>query len=325
MNELIYEMSVLDKNFDNFMTFVEKYIDAEYEKYENSVNLKNVFEAAHDEDDIDPEMAELFKENEDQFNEGFLAKAVKAIKAMIEKFINWVKEKAAAVKAFFTKEETKETLDKAKKLAKDDPEFAKKEVAIVDVKAMSDEYDKKIAELEKLKVKVMSNRATEKEYQRFVALSNEIQEMKNKKVKKIIVPIAVAVGVIAGSATLIANKAKTEKITNTTETTDSPEDMKKHVTLTSEEIRAKTSGFGALTDAVEQNVQALKHSIKGEHKVDIDDVKDVIDPVEVGESSLDEETSTDMINRIMSEIEIEESSNFDSEAYLASIENELFN
>ena len=325
MNELIYEMSVLDKNFDNFMTFVEKYIDAEYEKYENSVNLKNVFEAAHDEDDIDPEMAELFKENEDQFNEGFLAKAVKAIKAMIEKFINWVKEKAAAVKAFFTKEETKETLDKAKKLAKDNPEFAKKEVAIVDVKAMSEEYDKKIAELEKLKVKVMSNRATEKEYQRFVALSNEIQEMKNKKVKKIIVPIAVAVGVIAGSATLIANKAKTEKITNTTETTDSPEDMKRHVTLTSEEIRAKTSGFGALTDAVEENVKALKHSIKGEHKVDIDDVKDVIDPVEVGESSLDEETSTDMINRIMSEIEIEESSNFDSEAYLASIENELFN
>ena len=345
-SESILTCESLDTKFDDIMNKCKVFAEATMNEFQ--ANLKEAELKVVQESGTPEDLIYL----EDAAKEGFIVRSAKTVEKIVQAFIQWMKDKIAAVKSFFTSDKTQKTLDKAEKVVKENPKLKNKKVTIPDYENIDKEYVKLADEAKKARIDIKHGKDVSKELD---DIDGNLEEL-NKKKKAITITVGLA------AAVAMAKVVYDELVKHESDKIDSPsqadvESMEPkdvenlvHNVRTQAEIR-KCQGSN-LFDALHQIMGGVRSAITGEQEITLPDLnsgkkdKKVEESVE---STMSEETQENYINNILAEIEesagvAEESSNEDEnltiddltsesteetadaevEAYLESVVNEIW-
>lgn len=345
-SELILTCESLDTKFDDIMNKCKVFAEATMNEFQ--ANLKEAELKVVQESGTPEDLIYL----EDAAKEGFIVRSAKTVEKIVQAFIQWMKDKIAAVKSFFTSDKTQKTLDKAEKVVKENPKLKDKKVTIPDYENIDKEYVKLADEAKKARIDIKHGKDVSKELDDIDANLEEL----NKKKKAITITVGLAAAVAMAKVVydeLV--KHESDKIDSASQAdveSMEPKDVENlvHNVRTQAEIR-KCQGSN-LFDALHQIMGGVRSAITGEQEITLPDLnggkkdKKVEESVE---STMSEETQENYINNILAEIEestgiAEESSNEDDnltmddltsesteetadaevEAYLESVVNEIW-
>lgn len=345
-SELILTCESLDTKFDDIMNKCKVFAEATMNEFQ--ANLKEAELKVVQESGTPEDLIYL----EDAAKEGFIVRSAKTVEKIVQAFIQWMKDKIAAVKSFFTSDKTQKTLDKAEKVVKENPKLKNKKVTIPDYENIDKEYVKLADEAKKARINIKHGKDVSKELDDIDANLEEL----NKKKKAITITVGLAAAV--AMAKIVYDelvKHESDKIDSASQAdveSMEPKDVENlvHNVRTQAEIR-KCQGSN-LFDALHQIMGGVRSAITGEQEITLPDLnggkkdKKVEESVE---STMSEETQENYINNILAEIEesagvAEESSNEDEnltmddltsesteetadaevEAYLESVVNEIW-
>lgn len=347
-SELILTCESLDTKFDDIMNKCKVFAEATMNEFQ--ANLKEAELKVVQESGTPEDLIYL----EDAAKEGFIVRSAKTVEKIVQAFIQWMKDKIAAVKSFFTSDKTQKTLDKAEKVVKENPKLKGKKITIPDYEKIDKEYVKLADEAKKARIDIKHGKDVSKELD---DIDGNLEEL-NKKKKAITITVGLAAAVAMAKVVydeLV--KHESDKIDSASQAdveSMEPKDVENlvHNVRTQSEIR-KCQGSN-LFDALHQIMGGVRSAITGEQEITLPDLnggkKDKDKKVEESvESTMSEETQENYINNILAEIEesagiAEESSNEDEnltmddltsesteetadaevEAYLESVVNEIW-
>jgi hypothetical protein len=347
-SELILTCESLDTKFDDIMNKCKVFAEATMNEFQ--ANLKEAELKVVQESGTPEDLIYL----EDAAKEGFIVRSAKTVEKIVQAFIQWMKDKIAAVKSFFTSDKTQKTLDKAEKGVKENPKLKGKKITIPDYEKIDKEYVKLADEAKKARIDIKHGKDVSKELDE---IDSNLEEL-NKKKKAITITVglaaAVAMAKIVYDELVKSESDKIDSVSQADVESMEPKDVENlvHNVRTQSEIR-KCQGSN-LFDALHQIMSGVRSAVTGEQEITLPDLnggkKDKDKKVEESvESTMSEETQENYINNILAEIEesagiAEESSNEDEnltmddltsesteetadaevEAYLESVVNEIW-
>lgn len=340
-NEMILACEAADNEFDSTFSKCVAFAEASYNEYKT--NLKEASLKVAKESGTPDDLIYL----EDAASEGFIVRSAKTIEKIFQSFIKWIKDKIEAIKNFFDDKKTKETLEKAEKVIKENPKLKNKTVVVPDYDKQEKAYKKLSDEVNKIKVTTKSGKIKDSDSDDLDKIDDDLDKLNKQKA---VITVTIGLGAAAAMVATYVNAVKNKKPDNDTFITQtdlekmSPEDAEiaVHLVRTSTEIeKAETN---ALIDALNDTFSAVKTAITGEGKVD-PDILSKESANEVHHSVKNKEMDTDIqeayLNNILDDINhsmTESTSNDDFsaiessedtydnavEAYLESVVEELF-
>lgn len=340
-NEMILACEAADNEFDSTFSKCVAFAEASYNEYKT--NLKEASLKVAKESGTPDDLIYL----EDAASEGFIVRSAKTIEKIFQSFIKWIKDKIEAIKNFFDDKKTKETLEKAEKVIKENPKLKNKTVVVPDYDKQEKAYKKLSDEVNKIKVTTKSGKIKDSDSDDLDKIDDDLDKLNKQKA---VITVTIGLGAAAAMVATYVNAVKNKKpdndafITQTDLEKMSPEDAEiaVHLVRTSTEIeKAETN---ALIDALNDTFGAVKTAITGEGKVD-PDILSKESTNEVHHSVENKEMDTDIqeayLNNILDDINhsiTENTSNDDFsaiessedtydnavEAYLESVVEEIF-
>jgi len=142
-NEMVLATEKETQTFDKLFEQCVMFAEASYQEYKTNLKeaeLKVIQESGTPEDLIYLENAA---------KEGFLVRTGKTLKKIIDSFLTWLKNIIESIQSFLNKKENKEALEKAEKLAKENPKLKSEKIEVTDIKKMERIYDKHEAMINK--------------------------------------------------------------------------------------------------------------------------------------------------------------------------------
>ena len=265
-SELILTCESLDTKFDDIMNKCKVFAEATMSEFQ--ANLKEAELKVVQESGTPEDLIYL----EDAAKEGFIVRSAKTVEKIVQAFIQWMKDKIAAVKSFFTSDKTQKTLDKAEKVVKENPKLKGKKITIPDYEKIDKEYVKLADEAKKARIDIKHGKDVSKELDE---IDGNLEEL-NKKKKAITITIGLA------SAVAMAKVVYDELVKHESDKIDSAsqadvESMEpKHVenlvhnVRTQSEVR-KCQGSN-LFDALHQIMGGVRSAITGEQEITLPDL-----------------------------------------------------
>lgn len=266
-NEMILACEAADNEFDSTFSKCVAFAEASYNEYKT--NLKEASLKVAKESGTPDDLIYL----EDAASEGFIVRSAKTIEKIFQSFIKWIKDKIEAIKNFFDDKKTKETLEKAEKVIKENPKLKNKTVVVPDYDKQEKAYKKLSDEVNKIKVTTKSGKIKDSDSDDLDKIDDDLDKLNKQKA---VITVTIGLGAAAAMVATYVNAVKNKKPDNDTFITQtdlekmSPEDAEiaVHLVRTSTEIeKAETN---ALIDALNDTFSAVKTAITGEGKVDPD-------------------------------------------------------
>ena len=275
---------------------------------------------------------------EKEASEGFIVRAKKQLKKIIDSIIKWIKDKTKAVKDFFTTKKTKDALNNAEKIAKENPKLKNKKVKISDYKGKISEYEKIENKIDHKISIFKQGKGTEKDIDELDKLEEEIDRTRNGKIAIGTVITVTALlymcndyykRFIKESTKAEASLASLASVSKSLE--DSPEQMAEYLDAVRLKTEVVKESLVVFRDAIYEITNSIYSSLTGTGDVSVDNVPG-IKPITENYSIRDEEYETmteEEKNQYIDDIimSINESysdnNNFDTYSYLESVESQL--
>lgn len=329
-NELIMtiesENDAFDKLFNNCVLFSE----ACYNEYK--VNLKEAELKVLQESGTTDDLIYL----ESQAKEGFIVKAAKTIKKMIDSLIAWLGKLIESIKKFFTGKKTKESLDKVENIIKENPKLKSEKINVPDVDKIAKTYGKYEAAVNRKLAMVKGKKFSEKDLRDLDEIQKNCEkEISIAKKATVAISITAALALVSGGIVAILDNTKKNVEDNKNikfDKNSTSEDIENNSALIAYICRLAKGKGTDLSNAIKDIFDSIKGKVTKSGKANVDtnftrkeeDKKD-----EVKKESVEDTNS--YINNLLKEIEesamleAASSESIKAEEYLEMMVSELFN
>jgi hypothetical protein len=264
-NEMVLAFNQADATYDDTFEKCVTFLEASYNEYK--ANLKEAELKVVQESGTPDDLVYL----EDKASEGFLVRSAKAIGKLIQSFLAWIKEKVQAIKDFFTSKKTKDALDKAEKVSKENPKLKNEKINITDYKKQLDVCDKYEAQVDKKIAAMNAGKYSSSDKDDLNKIEKGFEdEMKTAKIAVVAVTVAAAVGVAKHLYDISQDKDLEDinPVKGTGDNVENADENEAYTRAVVDKFRLKRERGNVVFNAIKDVVGKAIHRAKGEDYVD---------------------------------------------------------